>query len=244
LKSNCQLTSVSLFGAAFSRGSTVTFDHDLFIVLQIAMTRFAAYSSESSSDEEEAKPRTPIVSHKGRSHILSGDADEEDAEGSDSEGSESSSSSGSEPSDMQEDELMVSPPRPHRMPRAKDRNALVEDANGEMRYAHEIDKRVSPGSVSSRSSPGSRAPGPRGDPTIIPWAHQIGVDSQRMHVMQASLFRSPEEAAALKAMSQSVKPKAPAIRLETDARTASRKHRRDSDGDAVRYDSREVSEYN
>ncbi len=59
--------------------------------------------------------------------------------------------------------------------------------------------------------------------------------------MQASLFRNQEEAAALKAMTQPAKPKGPAVRLETGAKTTSRKHRRDSDGDAMRYDSREVS---
>jgi len=203
------------------------------------MTRFAAYSSESSSDEEEVEPQTPAVLFRGRSQLPNDDVDQDDGDGSDSEGSESSSSSGSEPSEMQEDELITSPPRQHG--KAKDKNALVEDENGDMRYAHEIDKRVSPGSTSSRSSPGSRHTGPRGDPSIIPWAQQIGVDSQRMHVMQASLFRNQEEAAALKAMTQPVKPKGPAVRLETDARTTSKKHRRDSDGDAMRYDSREVS---
>jgi nuclear pore complex protein Nup98-Nup96 len=207
------------------------------------MTRFAAYSSESSSEEEEIQPQTPTVFFKGRSQRPNVDADDGDEDdGSDSEESESSSSSGSEPSEMQEDELLTSPPRPHGKSKAKDKSALVEDDNGDVRYAHEVDKRVSPGSASSRSSPGSKVhPGSRGDPTIIPWAQQIGVESQRMHVMQASLFRNQEEAAALKTMNQSVKPKGPAIRLETDARTTSRKHRRDSDGDAMRYDSREVS---
>ena len=210
--------------------------------LSSVMTRFAAYSSESSSEEEEIKPQTPAVSYKGRSQLLDDDADEDDGDGSESEESESSSSSGSEPSEMQEDELLTSPPRPHGRSKTKDKNALMEDENGDMRYAHEIDKRVSPGSASSRSSPGSRVhPGPRGDPTIIPWAQQIGVESQRMHVMQASLFRNQEETAVLKAMNQPVKPKGPAIRLESDARTTNRKHRRDSDGDAIRYDSREVS---
>jgi len=199
------------------------------------MTRFAAYSSESSSEEEEEKPQTPTVFFKGRSQLPNDDADEDDGDGSDSEGSESSSSSGSEPSEMQEDELITSPPRQH-----GNKNALVEDENGDIRYAHEIDKRVSPGSASSRSSPGSRHTGPRGDTSIIPWAQQIGVDSQRMHVMQASLFRNQEEAAVLKAVTQVVKPKGPAARLEADVRTTSRKHRRDSEGDAMRYDSREV----
>ena len=204
------------------------------------MTRFAAYSSESSSDEEEVIPQKQSVLHKGRSQISRADQDDEDA--SESEESESSSSSGSEPPEIHEDDLQTSPPRLHGRSKGKDRNALVEDERGEIRFVHEIDKRASPGSVSSRSSPGSRAHNVRqGDPTIIPWAQQIGVDSQRMHVMQASLFRSQEEAAALRALNQPPKTKEPAVRLLADK---SRKHRRDSDGDAMRYDSREVSEYN
>lgn len=204
------------------------------------MTRFAAYSSESSSDEEEDIPQKQVVLNKARSQIPHAEQDDED--GSESEGSESSSSSDSEPPEIHEDDLRTSPPRSHGRSKAKDRNALVEDERGEIRFVHEIDKRTSPASVSSRSSPGSRAHSVRqGDPTIIPWAQQIGVDSQRMHVMQASLFRSQEEAAALRALNQPSKKKGPAVRLEADK---SRKHRRDSDGDAMRYDSREVSEYN
>lgn len=205
------------------------------------MTRFTAYSSESSNEEDE--PQTSTGFYKGP--ISSDDADEDESDASESEHSESSSSSGSEPSEMQEDELTNSPPHPHGKSKGKDRNALVEDEHGDIRYAHEIDKRVSPGSVSSRSSPGSRMrPGPRGDPTIIPWAQQIGIDSQRMHVMQASLFRNQEEAAALKAMNQPLKPKGPTIQLEAGARITSRKHRRDSDGDAIGHGPGEVSKYN
>lgn len=37
----------------------------------------------------------------------------------------------------------------------------------------------------------------RQDPSITPWAREVGVESQKMHVMQASFFRASEEAAAL-----------------------------------------------
>ncbi|KAJ4000271.1 nuclear protein 96-domain-containing protein [Lentinula boryana] len=62
---------------------------------------------------------------------------------------------------------------------------------------------------------------------------QIGrVDSQRMHVMQTSLFRMPEEAAALKAMNQiadsSLRRPTPTLR----------KHGRESDGDIRSWDKR------
>lgn len=85
---------------------------------------------------------------------------------------------------------------------------------------------------------------PRNDPTIIPWAKHVGVDAQTMHVMQTSLFRMPEEAAALKALQQVPKPMT-TVRLDISARnqTVNRKHSRDSDGDGLRIDSREVGPF-
>jgi nuclear pore complex protein Nup98-Nup96 len=74
----------------------------------------------------------------------------------------------------------------------------------------------------------------RTDNSIIPWAQQIGVNAQKMHVMQTSLFRMPEEAAALKAVDQPMRSR----RLM--ARPLNRKHSRESDGDAARFESREV----
>lgn len=209
------------------------------------MTRFAAYSSDSSTDEEEEISREP-VSQKRRSQAPPDDVDDdEDSSGSD-EG-ETSSSSDSEPSEMLEDELINSPPRRPGKTKPKDRNALVEDENGEIQYVHEMDKRASPGSASSRSSPGAKSnPGYHGDPTVIPWAQLVGVDAQKMHVMQASLFRTQDEAVALRALNQAPKGKSPATRLEVNMKvhTTGRKHRRDSDGDALRYDSREVGMFN
>lgn len=79
------------------------------------------------------------------------------------------------------------------------------------------------------------ARGPPGDTTIIPWAREIGVDPQKMHVMQTSLFRMPEEERALKALNQPQSRK----RLLLPS-TLSRKHSRDSEGEGYRADSRQV----
>lgn len=49
----------------------------------------------------------------------------------------------------------------------------------------------------------SPPPEPRSDPSITPWAREIGVESQKMHVMQASFFRASEDAAAFHAAAQS-----------------------------------------
>ncbi|KAF8830523.1 hypothetical protein HHX47_DHR2000839 [Lentinula edodes] len=70
------------------------------------------------------------------------------------------------------------------------------------------------------------------DRNLAPRAQIAGVDSQRMHVMQTSLFRMPEEAAALKAMNQiadsSFRKLTPTLR----------KHGRESDGDIRSWDTR------
>jgi len=188
------------------------------------MTRFAAYSSDGSTDGEDEKPQATVFSSKN-------------AEDSDDSESESSSSSSSDDSEMLEDELMSSSPPRTGIPRNRDHNALVEDEDGEMRYAQEMGRRASPGSTSSRSSPGTKTQsGYRGDPSVIPWAQRVGVDTQKLHVMQASLFRTQEEATALKDMNQPVGRKVPELKVH-----GGRKHRRDSDGDALKFDSREVS---
>lgn len=92
------------------------------------------------------------------------------------------------------------------------------------------------GRTSRHSRPAPRASrGPAGDPTIIPWAREIGVDPQKMHVMQTSLFRMPEEEKALKALNQ---PQSRKRLLLTS--NLSRKHSRDSEGEGQRADSRQV----
>lgn len=201
------------------------------------MARFRAYSSDASSSDEEPEGRNDIeVPEKELRQVPS---DVEDDQHSESESSSSSSSS-----EMQEEELISSPPRSHRKSR-QDQNALVEDQNGDIHFAHEVNVRVSPASSSSHSPPAKTRLGARGDPTIIPWAQHVGVDAQKMHVMQTSLFRMTEEEAALKAMNDSSKAQKSNNRLDVHSKTQTinRKHSRDSDGDGLRFDSREVCIY-
>lgn len=93
-------------------------------------------------------------------------------------------------------------------------------------------------SVSSASPPPNAAR--LADPTLIPWARDIGVDPQKMHVMQATLFRLPEEAAAMQEVSRQQEPRR---RLIPPA-TIGRKHSRDSEGEGLRADSRQVCNLN
>lgn len=93
----------------------------------------------------------------------------------------------------------------------------------------------------SRASSASPPPAANrhADPTLVPWAREIGVDRQRMHVMQSALFRVPEEEAALRSILQpDLRPSAKRLLLPSGS---TRKHRRDSDGEGARADSRQVS---
>jgi len=203
------------------------------------MVRFTAYNSDTGSNTSEDEDDRTSSKQLSRATIIA--EPEPDAESDDADDGPSSSSSSS--SEMQEEELRSTAPTRRKTWRKQDRNALVEDENGEIRFAHEVHVRVSPPSSSNSSPPAkTRLNNPRDDPTIIPWAKHVGVDAQTMHVMQTSLFRMPEEAAALKALQQAPKP-ATAVRLDVSMQnqTVNRKHSRDSDGDGLRIDSREVS---
>lgn len=79
----------------------------------------------------------------------------------------------------------------------------------------------------------------RGATTEKVWAQQVGVDPSRMHVMQASLFRAPEEAALIKSHAVSRAKKDPRTRFATNMLL--RKHSRDSENDTQRlYASKDV----
>ncbi|KAJ7222682.1 nuclear protein 96-domain-containing protein [Mycena rebaudengoi] len=139
-------------------------------------------------------------------------ADEKAAEGvpdlPDDDSDDESSSSSAASSDLREEDLVTRP-----------RNALVEDEHGEIQYAHELVR-------------------PRADPALIPLAHHVGVDAQKMHVMQTSLFRVPEEAAAMRALDRPARP--PHLQVP---QLLNRKHSRDSDGDGLRFESKERASF-
>lgn len=78
----------------------------------------------------------------------------------------------------------------------------------------------------------------RGNASIIPWAQRIGVDPQKMHVMQASLFRAPETAETLKQLNAEKPDRA---RLTPNG--LHRKHSRDSEGDGLRVVAQERASF-
>ncbi|KAG6828595.1 hypothetical protein H0H92_007336 [Tricholoma furcatifolium] len=181
------------------------------------MARFRADFSDSSDDGSSSEPEV-------ENEVVPSE-----------EESESEDESLRSPSpEMHVDELTTSRSRRRKQPNG---NALVEDEDGEIRYAHEIDRNRRVSEASTSSSP-STSPRARGDPTLTSWAQHVGVDAQKMHVMQTSLFRVPEEAAALKALNQqpqvSSRPN-----LRVPLQSLNRKHSRESDGDGVRTHPRE-----
>ncbi|KAG2008335.1 nucleoporin nup189 [Coprinopsis cinerea AmutBmut pab1-1] len=209
------------------------------------MARFRAYASDSSSsddDEPEVKSTTsqkPPSKHyeeESESEPEESEQDEDDEDDDEEESDESSEESESS-SGLSDDEIIYG--RSRRRPRT----ALVEDENGDIQLtgSEDVDIRVSSAS-SSRSSATPEPRGINGDPNIIPWARQIGVDAQKMHVMQTSLFRMPEEAAALKALSQP-QTRHKTLNLQPSTLSLNRKHSRDSEGDGLRHDSRERASF-
>ncbi|KAF9051437.1 nuclear protein 96-domain-containing protein [Panaeolus papilionaceus] len=212
------------------------------------MARFTALASDDSSSDEETPQVVSAQAVKKSPQPASSEpeVDHDSDEDEEAEVEEESSSSDSESSEMDPDELLSSPPR--RAARRTGRNALVEDENGEIQFAHEADREGSPASQSS----GSRSPAAeqtreryRGNPTVIPWAQRVGVDAQKMHVMQTALFRMPEEAAALKEMNDTNRVSASRIKLDLAGKVSGvgRKHSRESDHDAMRNDSRERASF-
>ncbi|KIJ61588.1 hypothetical protein HYDPIDRAFT_42554 [Hydnomerulius pinastri MD-312] len=199
------------------------------------MTRFSALVSDSSDDEQlqyasqdahkQLRRPPPKPMDMDQNSPLSGSDEDEDIEVDEDEEDEEEESEESS-SDMGEDDLGAVKP-------GRTRNhALVEDSDGEIQYEHSAARSHSP---TSSESDFEAAP-QRGDTTVAPWSRHAGIDAQKMHVMQTSLFRMPEEAAVLQAMNKPIRPR---FQLSP---TVSRKHSRDSLGDG-RFDSQERASF-
>ncbi|KAI6168370.1 nuclear protein 96-domain-containing protein [Pisolithus thermaeus] len=202
------------------------------------MARFSALASDSSDDEyasyasQAVRPtnnvKKPVgeVSESSSSHsdgddanaiLVDGQEDEEEDEEDEDEGESSS--------EMDENELVLYRPKRTR------NHAPAEDLDAEGRYSHP--RHRSHSSTSSESETEGQRPV---DSAATSWAQTVGVDVQKMHVMQTSLFRMPEEAATLQAMSR---PTLPRFRLTPGV---TRKHSRDSLGEG-RLDSQERASF-
>lgn len=74
------------------------------------------------------------------------------------------------------------------------------------------------------------------DPNLIPRARELGIDRQKMLVMQSTFFGLPQEAAII----QDVLHEQPSKKALIPPAAIGRKHSRDSDGEGLRGDSRQV----
>ncbi|KAK2461179.1 hypothetical protein APHAL10511_006706 [Amanita phalloides] len=179
------------------------------------MARFRAYTSDSGSDGDEHSSDDEKRARQAKDAVERGE--ECDSHHGLNSGDDSSSSSISIASQRKRKTKRIV------VRRTGSRGATAEGDEGD------------PNEVVVR--PPTSSPPPT-DPTILPWAQQIGVDAQRMHVMQTSLFRMPEEAAALKALNEPL-PSRPVVRKAI----LNRKHSRDSEGDGMRGEPRERASF-
>ena len=196
------------------------------------MARFSAVTSDDSgSDLDDVGDREPVVEEA--------DHDEQD--------SGSSAESSSSDSDMLEDELLPqkddsgsgSDVSQHHSDDDDDDDHDEGDDEDDHDHDHDDEgKDLIPTRPHLHLGTSSSSK-PRADPSIIPWAQHIGVDAQKMHVMQTSLFRMPEEAAAIRAL-DAHPPPTTTRRVVVGAKPLHRKHSRESDGDPARFESREV----
>jgi nuclear pore complex protein Nup98-Nup96 len=194
------------------------------------MTRFRAYTTDSE-DEDDGPLNIPTVHEPVQSP--NGVHQEDENMSSDSETSDS---------DMLETELLISPVKQKKPQKA----ALVQGEDGDYYHAYETGRQETPTDVSTSDSESESedevSPQPinrsRKDTSIIPWAQHVGVEPQRMHVMQTSLFRMPEEATMLQ------QPNLPSrFQALPSNFNLNRKHSRDSDGEGLRLDLQQVWSY-
>ncbi|KAG9313450.1 nuclear protein 96-domain-containing protein, partial [Chiua virens] len=194
-----------------------------FRYLYVTFSRYIALISDGSDDEQtpytpqDVRKQLPASPTKSVEMLVSSEEEEVDIEVDEDEEEEESEDS----TDMDEDDIVVDKPTTRN-------HALVEDSDGEIHYEHTRGRSRSSSSSSELESDTER----RRRTTVASWVGRAGMDPQKMHVMQTSLFRMPEEAAVLQALNQ------PARQRFKLSPTVSRKHSRDSVGDA-RFDSQE-----
>lgn len=181
------------------------------------MARFRAYVSDS--DEEDDASNTSAHAIPDQPTTGKRDFGEDDSDSSDSE--------------MLETELLTSAAK-QKQPSKK---ALVQGDDGEYYHTHEMRRAETPTDVSTSESeseddspppPNSRI---RPDSSMTAWARQVGVEPQRMHVMQAALFTTDDPTDAQEARRLIAIPSSSSLH---------RKHSRDSDGEGLRLDSQQV----
>jgi nuclear pore complex protein Nup98-Nup96 len=191
------------------------------------MARFSALASDTSEDDEQY-PTSPPRKHpqpKTRSAFPPPRFQRVDE---DAEMASDSESSHADEEELHSDSSQLSANNQRAFSRAAAGGLYTTENPGEGEAGEESGDSAS---SSDELLPEHR----RGNASIIPWAQRIGVDPQKMHVMQASLFRAPETAEALKQLNAEKPDRA---RLTPNG--LHRKHSRDSEGEGLRAVAQEV----
>jgi nuclear pore complex protein Nup98-Nup96 len=193
------------------------------------MVRFTAFVDSDDDvavrSAEENKPAPPPrVSRFAKALEGSADEDEEDEETSDED---------------DEDENIPPPPAARQTRQTRQRVPTDEEDSESGSYSEESSSGSQTDEDESESDastgPVARAHAPpqpqtrsqsRVDTTLIPWAKTVGVDAQKMHLMQASLFHQPEAERVFRDLDVEAPRRRPFRHLN-------RKHSRDSDGNDI-----------
>lgn len=184
------------------------------------MARFRAFLTDSESEEETTQNAAVATQPPARLADVSMNEDDSEEAGS---GSESESSQPSPKHRKRTGKALVRPTdgKGYRTSKTRRSETPTDDSTSE--EESETD------SEDDESSPPNQ---PQVDSSLIPRAQQLGVEPQRMHVMQASLFRPGDDAEGVSARHK-------ALALSSSL-SLSRKHSRDSDGEGLRQDSQQV----
>jgi len=186
------------------------------------MARFRAFLTDSESEAEEtAQNATTATHHPTKPADVN--MTEDDSEGGVS-GLESESSQSSPERKKWKGKALV------RLRDEKGYHAPRSRRSGTPTDASTPDEESETNSEDDESPPQNQ---PQVDPSLIPRAQQLGVEPQRMHVMQASLFRTEDDA-------EGVPTRHRGLGLSSSL-SLTRKHSRDSDGEGLREDSQQVS---
>ena len=201
----CDIVTIAFFTAAFD-----------------TMARFRAFLTDSESEaEESAQNATAVAQPPAKSGDIG--MNEDDSEKANS-GSESESSQSSSKHQKRAGKALV-----HR----KDE----KNYRGSKSRRSETPTDVSTSEQDSEADSGDDGSPPENqpqvDPSLIPRAQQLGVEPQRMHVMQASLFREDDIVEGVPTRHRGL--------AQSSSLSLSRKHSRDSDGEGLKQDSQLVS---
>jgi len=186
------------------------------------MARFRAFLTDSESETEESTQDVATATQPlAKPADVSMSEDDPDEMGSGSE-SESSQPSPKHPKRTGKALVRLKDEKNYRSSRPR-RSESPEDVSSS-------EEESEPDSEDDESPPPNQ---PQVDPSLIPRAQQLGVESQRMHLMQATLFRAEDGVEGAPTPHR-------ALALPSSL-SLSRKHSRDSDGEGLRQDSQQVS---